>query len=323
MAHKKSDITMRDALIGRITEVMRTRRDIFFLSADFGAPALDALRTRFPSRFFNVGIAEQNLINIASGLALEGYTVFAYSIAPFITMRCFEQIRVNLSLMSQYRPVNVNLIGVGAGTSYDISGPTHHCIEDLSIMRTLPNIDILSPGDAVITRKFVDFMVQRKRPKYLRLDSKLLKPLYSGNEAVPIRQGFNSIRYGRDAVIIATGSMVHKAVRVSERLRECGRSVGVVDFFMLRPFNENALVKILKKSPLVITVEEAFINKGGLDALVSGVVLRNGLKCAVRAFGYRDSFITESSTREELARKNRMSDDEIIHCITSSRAVRN
>jgi len=314
---------MRDALIGRITEVMRTRRDIFFLSADFGAPALDALKIRFPSRFFNVGIAEQNLINVASGLALEGYTVFAYSIAPFITMRCFEQIRVNLSLMSQYRPVNVNLIGVGAGTSYDISGPTHHCIEDLSIMRTLPNIDIISPGDAVITRKFVDFMVQRKRPKYLRLDSKPLKPLYSGNETIPIRQGFNSIRRGRDAVIIATGSMVHKAVRVSERLRECGRSVGVVDFFMLRPFNENALVKILKKSSLVITVEEAFINKGGLDALVSGVVLRNGLKCSVRAFGYRDSFIAESSSREELARKNRMSDDEIIQYIISRRGVRN
>ncbi|MBN2189565.1 MAG: hypothetical protein JW699_08920 [Chitinispirillaceae bacterium] len=321
MAHKKSDITMRDALIGRLTEVMRTRRDIFFLSADFGAPALDALRASFPSRFFNVGIAEQNLVNIASGLALEGYTVFAYSIAPFITMRCFEQIRVNLSLMSQYRPVNVNLIGVGAGTSYDISGPTHHCIEDLSIMRTLPNIDILSPGDAVITRKLVDFMVHRKRPKYLRLDSKPLRPLYSGNEAIPIRQGFNGLRSGGDAVIIATGSMVHKAVRVSERLRECGRSVGVVDFFMLRPFNEDALMKILKKSPLVITVEDAFINKGGLDALVSGVVLRNGLKCAVRAFGYRDSFIAESSGREELARKNRMSDDDITDCIISTRTV--
>jgi transketolase len=313
---------MRDALIARITEAMRTRRDIFFLSADFGAPALDALKTSFPDRFVNVGIAEQNLINIAAGLALEGYTVYAYAIAPFITMRCFEQIRVNLSLMSQYRPMNVNLIGVGAGASYDISGPTHHCFEDLSIMRTLPNIDIFSPCDAVITSKFVDYTLRYTRPKYLRLDSKSLAALYSEKETVPFSQGFKRIRSGKDIVIIATGSMTHKAVRVGDRLSRQGYSVCVVDFFLLRPFNETALANILKESRVVLTLEEAFIHKGGLDALISSIAMKNGLDIHFYAFGYKDTYITRASNREELARANDLSDEGIVGFVATMAARR-
>jgi transketolase len=319
MAQKTKYNTMRDAMIARITEVMRTRRDIFFLSADFGAPALDTLRARFPARFLNVGIAEQNLINVSAGLALEGYTVFAYAIAPFITMRCFEQIRINLSLMSHYRPMNVNLIGVGAGASYDMSGPTHHCFEDLSIMRTLPNIDLVSPCDAVIAREFVDYTLEHRRPKYLRLDSKPLAPMYHQNVKLDLCQGFNRITSGRDIIIIATGNMTHKAKRVGERLAQQGLSAGVIDFFMLRPFNETALVNILKRSRLVLTIEEGFIHKGGLDALVSSVILQNGLKCRVQAFGYRDAYATGNSNREGLARSNSMDDDEIVNFVMSRR----
>ena len=106
---------------------MKTDEIIFFVSADFGSPVLDDIRADFPDRFLNVGIAEQNLINVSAGLALEGFTVFAYAIAPFITMRCFEQLRVNLALLSEVRDMNVNLIGVGAGYSYVVSGPTHQC----------------------------------------------------------------------------------------------------------------------------------------------------------------------------------------------------
>ncbi|MBN1127842.1 MAG: hypothetical protein JXA71_02575, partial [Chitinispirillaceae bacterium] len=246
MGKKTGYGTMRDALIARITEKMGARSDIFFVSADFGAPALDTLRDRFPDRFFNVGIAEQNLVNIAAGLALEGYTVYAYAIAPFITMRCFEQIRVNLSLMSQYRPLNVNLIGVGAGASYDIAGPTHHCFEDLSIMRTIPHIDLFSPSDTVMTRAFVDYTLRHRRPKYLRLDSKPLGTLYSKSATIPWSRGFARIRDGSDGIIVATGYMTHKAVRCAELLAARGRSVGVIDCFLLRPFDETALAETVK-----------------------------------------------------------------------------
>src|SRR5436190_2102061 len=108
---------MRDALLERIHGAMGSDPSIFLVSADFGSPVLDRIRSDRPKQFVNVGIAEQNLINVSAGLALEGYKVFAYAIAPFITMRCFEQIRVSLALLSEARPMNVNLVGVGAGYS--------------------------------------------------------------------------------------------------------------------------------------------------------------------------------------------------------------
>src|SRR5579863_5502031 len=140
---------MRDALLERVYDAMALDPHIFFVSADFGSPVLDRIRSDHPKRFVNVGIAEQNLINVSVGLALEGYTVFAYAIAPFITMRCFEQIRVSAALLSVVRPMNLNLIGVGAGYSYVVSGPTHQCYEDITLMRALPNFQVMSPADHV------------------------------------------------------------------------------------------------------------------------------------------------------------------------------
>ncbi len=162
---------MRDSVIDQIYAEMRHNDKIFFLAADFGAPALDRIRQDYADRFVNVGIAEQNLINVATGLALEGYTVYAYAIAGFITMRAFEQVRTNLALMSQERELNVTLIGVGAGVSYDMSGPSHHCLEDISIMRTLPNMVVCSPSDWTMARAFIPYSINCKSPKYLRLDS--------------------------------------------------------------------------------------------------------------------------------------------------------
>jgi len=118
-------IRMRDAFLRSVKDRMAAENDIFFLTADFGSPVLDDVQSAFSNRFVNVGISEQNLINVATGIALEGFRVVAYAIAPFITMRCLEQIRVNLAILSQIRPMNVTLAGVGAGYSYEVSGPTH------------------------------------------------------------------------------------------------------------------------------------------------------------------------------------------------------
>ena len=138
---------MRDVIIEAIYSHMVSNDRIFFITADFGSPKLDYLKNTFRDRFINVGIAEQNLINISFGLALEEFIVFSYAIAPFITLRALEQIKINLSLHAQFRELNINLIGVGAGLSYDLSGPSHHCLSDISVMRNFPNISIFSPSD--------------------------------------------------------------------------------------------------------------------------------------------------------------------------------
>src|SRR5437868_11137556 len=181
---------MRDALLEQIHKAMASDRSIFFVSADFGSPVLDRIRSDHPKRFVNVGIAEQNLINISAGLALEGYKVFAFAIAPFITMRCFEQIRVSLALLSEARPMNVNLIGVGAGYSYVVSGPTHQCYEDITLMRALPNFQVMSPADHVTAAALFGRCTDELGPKYLRLDAQLLPVVYS-DTAPNIASGFN------------------------------------------------------------------------------------------------------------------------------------
>ena len=161
-------IPMRDAFLERIYQEMKIDNLIFFVSADFGSPVLDKIRNDFPDRFVNVGVAEQNLINISAGLSIEGFKVFAYAIAPFITMRCYEQIRVSLALLSEVRPLNVNLIGVGAGYSYVVSGPTHQCYEDLTLMRALPNFQVMSPSDHVTASEMFNQCINMSGPKYLR-----------------------------------------------------------------------------------------------------------------------------------------------------------
>ena len=223
-------VEMRDAFLDRICRAMDEDDNIFFITADFGSPVLDRIREQFPERFINVGIAEQNLINVSTGLAIEGYKVFAYAIAPFITMRCYEQIRVNLALLSEVRPINVNLIGVGAGYSYVVSGPTHQCYEDLSIMRALPNIDIYSPADHISATALFDQCIENMGPKYLRFDAQVLPVLYE-SFLPDMTNGFNVFRNGGNVCFVATGYMVHTALKVADQLASQGINIGVIDLF--------------------------------------------------------------------------------------------
>lgn len=306
---------MRDVFIEQIYHRMHEDQDIFFLCADFGSPKLDYIREDFKDRFINVGIAEQNLINVSTGLALEGYTVYAYAIAPFLTMRAYEQIRVNLSLHAQLREINVNLIGVGAGLSYDVSGPTHHCLEDISIMRTLPNITVFSPSDWVLAQKFVDYSIRVKKPKYIRFDGKPLAQIYENIDDLTLENGFCEIKKGSEICLVSTGYMTHRAVNVANMLAEDDISVGVIDAFLLKPVNEDFLFKSIKKYKYIITLEEAFINKGGLDSLVSCVVDSNNSNIKLKRMGFKDAYVFDIGSRDYLHKINNLDEESIIKII--------
>ena len=291
---------MRDAFLSALIERMRENRKIFFLTADFGSPVLDQLGDMFPDRFINVGIAEQNLINVAAGLALEKFTVYAYAIAPFITMRCYEQIKVNLALMSQLKPMNVNLIGVGAGFSYAVSGPTHHSIEDISIMRTLPNIEVLSPSDWVMARDMVDFTLNCPGPKYLRLDSQPTEAIYPHEGSSFNEQGFNSIGKGSGLCMISTGYMTFQALELRKILYSEGIGSELIDIFRLKNPDFPALAETLSKHKLVISMEEAFTGKGGLDSLLLNLKNDFDLSFKFKAVGIHDSYKFELGSRNQL-----------------------
>ncbi len=293
--------TMRDALIECIYRRMHDNRQIFFLSADMGAPVLDKLRVDFKDRFLNVGIAEQNLINVATGLALEGFNVYAYAIAPFL-LRAYEQIRVNLALSSQIRELNVNIMGVGAGVSYDVSGPTHHCFEDISVMRTLPNMVVCSPSDSYLAQLFVDYSIHTKKPKYIRLDGKPLPYIYNESMAPSFEKGFYELAKGEKTCIVSSGYMTHMAIEICNELKD--KSIGVVDIFTIKPIDEVSLLEILKTYKTVITLEEAFVGKGGLDSLILGLLNDAQADVHVKCFGFKDEYVFKFGSRDFLYRQS-------------------
>ena len=293
-------IAMRDALLRRILVSMKTDEDVFFISADFGSPVLDEIRSDYPDRFINVGVAEQNLINVSAGLALEGYKVFSYAIAPFITMRCFEQLRVNLALLSEVRRINVNLIGVGAGYSYVVSGPTHQCYEDISLIRSLPNFRLFSASDHHVAGHFFDKSISETGPKYLRLDAQVLPPLRESLNDENLLDGFQLLRKGNEGLIVATGYMTHTALSVVERLESSGVKLAVLDLFDLTGFDETKFLSLIKNQPAIFTMEEVFRGRGGLDSIIGSVLKRVNSKALFESIGVTPGYSFELGTRQEL-----------------------
>jgi transketolase len=309
-------LAMRDALLERIWRSMAVNQKIFFVSADFGSPVLDKIRTDFPERFINVGIAEQNLINVSAGLALEGYTVFAYAIASFITMRCYEQIRVSLALLSEVRTMNVNLIGVGAGFSYVVSGPTHQCYEDLTLMRALPNFRVFSPSDHISAGVIFDRCVDTDGPKYIRLDAQVLPVLYE-TDPPDLNIGFHTHRSGGCVCLVATGYMMHTALQVAESLAAAGHSVGVIDLFDISNFAAEKFQIALSSYAGIVTLEEGFRGRGGVDAMLFEFIARRGMATRMLNLGVEGAYSFELGSRIELHEKVGIGPKSVLRDVTA------
>jgi transketolase len=295
---------MRDVFLQSLYEKMENDKTIFFVTADFGSPVLDKIREDYPERFINVGIAEQNLVNVATGLALEGFTVYAYAIAPFITMRCYEQIRVNVSILSQIRPMNINFIGVGAGVSYAMSGPTHHCLEDLSIMKTLPNMELFSPSDYILAGAYVERTLSLKKPKYIRFDAKPL-PIIS-KTIDNLDDGFRVLQKGKKLAVISTGYMTHKIAEIVKDF-----NLTIIDLYLINSYDKAKLEDALKNTDVIITLEEGFIKSGGLDAEINF----NFKDKKIINLGFEKKYTFDIGDREFVHEKNELSKNVIANVI--------
>ncbi len=309
--------TMRDVFLASLAEEMGRREDIVLLSADLGSPVLDGIRREYPNRFINVGIAEQNLVEVSTGLALEGYHVFAYAIAAFITMRCYEATRINLGILNQIKPVRVNLIGVGAGFSYDVSGPSHHCIEDLAIMRTLPGMQVLSLSCWTQAAGIPAHCLQSPGPKYIRMDSKPLPGLYESPEAFQPMRGFTELRKGQGVCILATGITVRNALQAIDEWAGPGPSPGLVDIYSLNRLDEAGLLAVLRGYAGVVTAEEGLVGRGGLDSRVLGLLGEAGSRHRVKAVGIRDRYNFELGGRPRLHRAWGLDAEGLVHAASN------
>jgi len=271
-------MAMRDVFWNRIYELAKNDRDVIVISADMGAPALDKFRVDLPAQFINAGIAEQNAMLIAAGLALKGKKVYTYAIAPFITMRCYEQIRLYPAGMN----LPITIVGVGAGVCYEESGPTHHSVEDISILRILPNMTIYSASDNSMTKSFADITYQQKSPGYVRLDRIALPNIYP--DGADFQEGIGVLRPIAEKNILATGNMVSRALEVSDALKEKGISVGVIDAYNI-PVQVEKFAQLTKGTSMLYTLEEHTL-PGGLGSQICELIMDYELPLKVKRFGF-------------------------------------
>ena len=229
------------------------------LSADMDAFKLKDFRERFPDQFLNVGVSEQNMINVAAGLALAGKKVFCYSIAAFATLRCFEQVKIHIGSMN----LPVTIVGAGAGFSFGYDGPTHHGHQDLSSMRLIPEMEIIELSSNDLAEKAVISLTQKPRPSYIRLDK---GPFPTFKEPkFEFSEGSRSLAdpSGQEIVIVSNGYMMRVAQELRELLLGSGIDSGLIDLFVVHPINLSAIDSVTKSAKLVVSVEES-CTRGGL-----------------------------------------------------------
>jgi len=272
-----NNITQRDAFWNRVYEMAKVNRNIVIVSADMGAPSMDRIRRDLAAQFVNVGIAEQNAILIASGLALKGKRVFVYAIAPFITLRCLEEIRVQNGLMK----IPLTIVGVGAGLGYEDSGPTHHLIEDIAIMRALPYITIHSVTDSTMAVAVAEMSCSMKTTNYVRLERKKLPDVYQ--PGADFSAGLSVLQESKDYYIISTGNMTHRALEIAAQLNRTKHQIGVIDVHTL-PINGELLVSTVKGAKRIVTLEEHFL-MGGMGSAVCEVLADRQLLIPVKRIG--------------------------------------
>jgi len=246
-------------------ELGRELDDLVVLTGDLCTTSgLDRFRAAFPGKFYNIGIAEQNLIGISAGLAKEGKTVFASTFATFGAMRSYEQVRLNLGYMG----LNVKLVGLGSGFSMGMFGNTHYGIEDIALMRAIPGLAILSPADCTEVVKATMAAALRSGPFYIRLTGVTNNPIvYRNDYAYEIGKAV-CVKPDSDIAIIATGSMVHHAVEAAQILESRGISAEVMDMHTIKPLDDDALRTAANRMKLIVTVEEHSI-VGGLGGAVA------------------------------------------------------
>ena len=260
---------MRAAFIETLCELAERDERIWLLTADLGYSVLERFATRFPDRFVNVGVAEQNMTGVAAGLALSGKIVFTYSIANFPIMRCLEQIRNDVC----YHNLNVKIVAVGGGFTYGSAGYTHHAIEDLAVMRTMPNMTVVAPGDPVEAGLATEAIVGRQGPCYLRL-GKANEPVVHQTEPEFQVGRAITVREGGEVVLISTGGMLATVVRVADALTAEGISPRVLSMHTLKPLDVDAIRRAAETN-LIVTIEEHGAI-GGLGSATAEVLAAKG-----------------------------------------------
>jgi len=260
---------MRDSFIQRLYDLACADQRIMLLTGDLGFGVFDTFSEQLPKQFLNVGVAEQNLIGLATGLALEGKIPFVYSLANFPTLRCLEQIRNDAC----YHDANVKIVSMGGGFSYGALGMSHHATEDLSILRALPNLAIVAPSDDWEAAEATSALVKQPGTCYLRLDKTSAKTKYRPEEKFHLGKG-RQIRGGYDITLISIGGILVESLEAAKILSNQGVECRVVSMHTLKPLDEELILDSVINTNGIVTIEEHTVN-GGLGGAISEFCLES------------------------------------------------
>ena len=300
---------MRSTFITSLIELAKKDKNIFLLVGDLGFSFIEKYQHLFPDRFINAGIAEANMIGVSAGLALSGKKPFVYSISPFVTMRCFEQVRIDLCEQN----LNVILVGVGGGIGYGTAGPTHQAPEDISIMRSLPNMTVICPSDKTELRLLLKKIEHLKGPAYIRLSKDNALELYKTEPDFEIGKGIIK-EEGKDATLITTGDTLSLGIEVHNLLKKKGVSLRLVSMHTVKPIDSELILKCHKETKWVYTLEEHNII-GGLGSTVAEVLANSNTHVRFRKFALPDKFQKIAGSKEYLLSKNNLSKEGISSII--------
>lgn len=284
---------MRNAFAEQITMLAKQDDRIVLLSGDIGNRLFDEFKTLFPERFLNCGVAEANMMSVAAGLASDGFRPVVYTIAPFVTTRCLEQIRADIC----YPALPVTIVAVGAGLSYAALGATHQSLEDIAFLRALPDMSVVCPADALEAKAALPLCIDHNAPVYLRMGKKGEPVVHSTEPQMTLGKSA-MLQDGNHACILTTGTMATVALQAAEQLEQEDLSIRVENFHTVKPLDKSALEKCFRRFDLIATIEE-HSRIGGFGSAVSEWLADTPFtgKTLLR-FGTQDKFIHEATNQE-------------------------
>jgi len=305
------NIDIMTAFFRELEKVGQKDRNLFFITADHGAWALTDFKKKLKKQYMNIGISEQNMISFAAGMALNRKKVFLFTITPFITQRCLEQIKTDLC----YPNLPVTIVGNGSSLTYAYHGTSHQAIEDIAIMRSLPNLKILNPCDNLSSRAAVKIAYKSKQPVYIKLDKGFFPDSYQN--AKELHDGLhqfndkNDKKENIDLSIFSTGSMIEQAKKIKKFLKKENINASLIDIFRIKPLNKKKIINILNKSKAAITIEEQHID-GGIGSQICEVIADNGISIPLKRFGINDEYCKSFGDREWLRQYYKIDTNTII-----------
>ena len=296
---------MRNTFVKEITNLAEKNKKIVILAGDIGYKLFDNFNKKFPNRFYNCGVAEANMTTVAAGLALKGFIPITYTIATFNVYKTVEQIKIDLC----YPNLGSLIVGVGSGLGYADLGSTHHSTEDIGVLRSIPNLNIVCPADSIELKELLPQLIKNKKPTYFRLGKKGEANLYTKPPKVKIGKG-NIVYKGSKICIIATGNIIVNANEAVKRLRKKKIFPSLISMHTIKPLDTLLLKKVFKEFKYIVVLEE-HSSIGGLSSAISEYYLNNQSNTNFLSLNTGKDFIVKSGKQQSAFKKLKISPEDI------------